>query len=320
MTWLRVIDLLKLPTVNSIHDLSMLTGLSSGLLFKLSNVSEYYYKTVIIPKKNGGTRSLACPSKAMKAVQAWILRNILDEVPIHPAATAFVKGANLVNNVEPHLNHKFFLCCDMENFFGSIREDAIYRIFHSLGYIPEIARLFTNICCYNGRLPQGGVTSPALSNLVCIRLDERLAKYSGARHVNYTRYADDLTFSSNKPETLVPIKSTVKWVLSEYNLRLNDSKTRFLGPRQCCRVTGLVISGSTYSIGRKQKRILRSKIYNLQTGKLDETEYQAHRNHINGWMSFLKDVDVTGYKQLSAYWTKLRQLSESKEAAPTGSL
>lgn len=253
----------------------------------------------------------------MKAVQAWILRNVLDKIPIHPTATAFVKGTNIGNNVEPHLNHKFFLCCDIEDFFGYITENSIYRVFHSLGYRPEIARLFTNICCYKGALPQGGVTSPALSNLVCIRLDERLAKFSGARQVNYTRYADDLTFSSNKPEILVGIKPTVNRILNDYDFKMNDSKTRFLGPRQCCRVTGLVISGSTYGIGRKQKRILRSKIYNLQTGKVDESEYHLHMNHINGWMSFLKDVDVTGYEQLSTYWAKLRYLSESEEAAPT---
>lgn len=300
--------MLNLPKVNSIHDLSYQTGLSGGLIYKLSNISDKYYRIVKIPKKSGGQRKLACPSREMKAIQAWILRYILDKIPVHPSATAFRLETNLSANVVPHINRPYFLCCDLVDFFGSLSKDAVYKVFRSLGYKPEISHTFSNICCFRDSLPQGGVTSPALSNLICLRLDGRIASYCGRRNIKYTRYADDMTFSAVEPKSLVRIKPTIEKIVGDYGLKLNESKTRFLGPRQCRRITGLVISGDTYGIGKKQKRILRARIYNFEHRQhMNEDEYNFHLNHLKGWMSFLKDVDRIGYEQLTNYWERLKK-------------
>jgi RNA-directed DNA polymerase len=306
LVWLRTIDLLSLPRIDSIDDLSHQIGLSNGLLYKMARVPDSFYRSVTILKKNGGIRVLACPSAKIKAVQAWILRNILDNLSIHPSAKAYVKGGKLTDNVTPHLGRKFFLCLDLVDFFGSIKYHSVYQIFCSLGYAQEVSSLLANICCYRGSLPQGGVTSPALSNLACIRLDKRLSGFSGARRITYTRYADDLTFSADDPDLLVSIQPTIKQIVSENQFRLNEAKTRFLGPRQCHKITGLVINGNTCGVGRKQKRVLRAKIHRLETKQLDDDERETLRNHVNGWMSFLRDVDIDGYKQLSDYWCELR--------------
>lgn len=203
MGGLQTTDLLGIPRINNLQDFAFQTKISKALLFRLARVSEIYYVEVTIPKKSGGTRRLACPSKRMKAVQAWILRNILDHIEIHPAAKAFKKKFNVCDNIKPHLENRFFLCLDIENFFGNILYDSVYYIFTSLGYNNQVAYLLANICTYLGALPQGGVTSPALSNISCINLDKRLSNFAGARNVQYSRYADDSAPRRRRNATLV---------------------------------------------------------------------------------------------------------------------
>jgi len=107
--------------------------LSPGLLYKLSVANEHFYRRFALPKKSGGSRTILCPSRQMKAVQAWILRNILDKAEVHPAATAFCRGANTLRNASPHRHNRYFLCLDIEDFFPSIPYSKCTRYFEALG-------------------------------------------------------------------------------------------------------------------------------------------------------------------------------------------
>lgn len=244
----------NLPVIDDLQTLADYTHLSKGFLYKISIISDRYYKEFQIPKKSGGFRTIACPSRPIKAVQAWILRNILDTVHVTESATGFRTGKNLLFNVEPHKNNRYILCLDIDDFFPSVQYPKVYNVFRTLGYNPHISHVFTSICTYNGTLPQGGVTSPALSNIVCIRLDRRIVGYTGKRNITFTRYADDMTFSCMSQGRLVGAKRTVEKIVTEEGFRLNPEKTRFIGPRRQRKITGLVIGDDTVGVGRKRKK------------------------------------------------------------------
>lgn len=312
---LQPTDLMGLPTITNLDDLSFCTRVSKNLLWKLARASGSFYVEVTIPKKNGGTRQLACPSKKMKALQAWILRNILEKVKIHSSATAFIKGTNIMTNILPHKNNNFVLCTDLKNFFNTIPYYIVYDIFNTLGYNQKTSYVLANICCYKGNLPQGGVTSPALSNIACINLDRRLSRLSGFRNIVYSRYADDMSFSANNPEKLIKSYMVINQIIQEEGFTINPQKTRLLCPGNRRLITGLIINDSKkVTIGREKVKIVRSAIYNLETSNLNIKDFTQLSNRINGWMSFLKSVDEESFNKLFAYREMLKC---RKEAAPS---
>ncbi len=294
-----------LPVITGLQSLSDQTSLSRRLLYKLSVVSDMFYHRFEKSKKSGGQRIIMNPSKEMKAVQAWILRNILDGVQLHPATTGFRIGHNIANNVTPHVHNRYFLSMDIEDFFPSIPYAKVHSVFKSLGYNSHVAHILTALCTCDGKLPQGGVTSPALSNIVCMKLDRRISGFVGRRNIAYTRYADDFTFSCMIPNLLISIKPTIRHILEDEGFRLNDRKTRLKGPRVRCKVTGLVVSNGQMGVGRKQKRELRAAIHHLMMISDDDDWLSCLKMHVDGWMAFLNAVDKTGLKQLRDYATAL---------------
>ncbi|EOP35269.1 hypothetical protein IKI_05799 [Bacillus toyonensis] len=305
---------LGIPTINNQKDLANHLNLSEYTLYKIINYSDKYYKEINIPKKNEGIRKLACPSKNLKAIQAWILRNILDPLSTNPSATAFKKETNITSNVERHLDNQFFLCLDINNFFGSIPQKNINNFFKTLGYNKHVSLMLTKICTYKGFLPQGGVTSPALSNLINIKLDKRISGYCSKRNIVYSRYADDFTFSSNNPNKLIQSIKTIQKIINDENYELNNKKTRIIRPGNSKKITGLIITDNKkISIGRKQKRILRATMYTLYNNDaLTQKEKIEMENHINGWIAYLKGIDYNSHKQLLKWKKKFSHERDQK--------
>lgn len=298
--------IMGIPPIESIKDMSELINLSERFIYHLNTSINYFYKEVKVKRKNKKIRILACPSKRLKAVQAWILRNILDKISVEHAAVAYVKGKNLLDNLEVHKSNKFIICLDIENFFGAISQMWVYSLFRSLGYNKNISYIFANLCTYKGSLPQGGVTSPSLSNILCKRLDRRILGYTGARNIAYSRYADDITLSGNNPNILLKSVEFVKSIIEDEGFNLNMDKYRVIRPGHCRKITGLIISDDNIcvGIGRRKKKELRAKIHNLKSGKLSEQEAKKMELHIKGWLSFLEAIDQTGYEQIKKYWDK----------------
>lgn len=299
------LSMFGLPEVRDLDSLATEVSLSPGFLHKLSVANYRFYHRFEIPKKSGEPRSILNPSRDMKAVQAWILRNVLDRVKVHPAATGFRRGHNVARNAAPHAHNRYLLCLDIEDFFPSISYGKVYSIFRALGYGPHIAHILSHLCTCDDKLPQGAVTSPALSNIVCMRLDHRITAFVGRRNVAYTRYADDLTFSSMSPNRLSGVKPTIRHILEDEGFTLNNAKTRRMGPRQARRVTGLILSQGRAGVGRKRKRKLRAAIHRVIMGVLDSDEQQRLQAHVQGWLAFVKSVDATGYTQLTSHASAL---------------
>lgn len=308
---------LGIPTINNQKDLANHLNLSEYTLHKIIKCTDKYYKEIRIPKKNGGTRRLACPSKKLKAVQAWILRNILDHLSVNPSATAFKKRTNITSNIERHTDNQFFLCLDIDNFFESIPQKNINNFFKALGYNKHVSFILAKICTYKGFLPQGGVTSPALSNLINIKLDKRISGYCSKRNIVYSRYADDFTFSSNNPNKLIQSIKILKKIINEENYQLNNNKTRIIRPGNAKKITGLLITDEgKISIGRKQRKTLRATIYNsLNNDNLTIQEKIDIENHINGWLSFLKGIDYNSYQQLLKWKEEFEKKAKTNKIA-----
>lgn len=300
--------LLGLPQINTLYEFSDAINLTEQTLYHLSFKSEKFYKLVLKKKKNGTCRELACPSKELKAVQAWILRNILDSIPVNNSATGFRKNQGILENVKRHDGNTHFLCIDLENFFPSIPRKHVYNLFRSLGYNQHISLFFTNICTYNNGLPQGGVTSPSLSNLLNIRLDRRISGYASKKNLIYTRYADDITLSSRNPDKLASAYKVLKQIIQDEGYKINTLKTRFLRPGSKREITGLIYSEEQrIGVGRRLKRSLRGKIFDLEIRVFNEEEYVRKLAHINGWLAFLKGTDPVGYNQLINFWDKVKR-------------
>jgi retron-type reverse transcriptase len=149
--------------------------------------SQFTYTRFEIPKRTGGTRTIVAPSDALKALQRRILKRLLNPLPVHPAATGFVRGRSIVHNARPHAGRGAVMNLDLRDFFHSIQRERVYFAFRALGWGREASSILANVCTHEGRLPQGAPTSPALSNVVCRRLDTRLSALAAKFGGQYTR-------------------------------------------------------------------------------------------------------------------------------------
>jgi len=288
------------PILETVKDLSAASHLSPGLLFKLSTRNNLYYRVFSIPKSSGDSRTIAEPARPMKAVQSWILTNILRELHLPPQVTGFRHDCNILKNARSHERNKYLLSLDIEDFFPSIKYSFVYTVFRSLGYNKHICHVLTSLCTFNGSLPQGGVTSPALSNLVCIRMDRRISGYCGARNIAYTRYADDMTFSSMNANRLVGLYTSVQTIVESEGFKLNNAKTRYMGPKRRQKVTGLVIGDGKAGIGRQAERKIRAEVY-ITCTKPNSGDEERVIKRLRGYLCFVKSVDSERYNRLASY-------------------
>lgn len=300
---------LGLPDMEHYEDLARAVGLPLPTVQRMLATPEY--RSVRLPKPQGGYRTIDIPSDAFKAVQAWILRAILSPVALDPSATAFRPGYSLLNNVSPHLYQPFVCSLDVVDFFGHIRVGRVIQLFESLGYSRTISHALASLCCFRHHIPQGAVTSPAISNLICRRLDQDIRQFAVLRNVMYTRYADDITLSARSPSALFRTLGFVKSVLTREGFKIHPLKTKVMRPGQKHSITGLVITDTNdITIGRDQYRLLRSAIDRLAKGQ-ELSGFQHGKASILGWLRYLHSVDRKSFEKLKRYWEeRLGSLTE----------
>jgi retron-type reverse transcriptase len=296
----------ELPVVESLHDLTTHTHLSPGLLYRLSRFPEKNYKTYELKKKSGGSRVISQPSREMKALQGWVLRSILDKLKASPASKGFETGTSTVDNARPHAECTALLALDIDDFFTSIKASWVHTIFRLAGYTSATASLLTDICTLRGSLPQGAPTSPKLANLACWKMDRRLMGFAGRRGIMYTRYADDMTFSSFSYRQLVRSKWVIEAIIGSEAFTINRKKTRLLGPSRCRSVTGLVLHDGEVGIGRRKYRHLRARIHKVCSEKKSKASDEEILS-LNGLLAYVYGVDPTRAWMLHTYVNSLRR-------------
>jgi RNA-directed DNA polymerase len=248
---------------------------------KISTIS--HYVRFKITKKTGGERLISAPMPRMKAAQHWILDQILEKVAQHPAAHGFRRGRSIVTNAQPHVGADVVINMDLQDFFPSISYKRVKGVFQALGYAEAIATIFALICTEptveaveldgqryfiatsDRHLPQGAPTSPAITNLLCRRLDKRLHNLAAQQGFIYTRYADDLTFST-KGEAVRNVCNMLKQtqrIVNHEGFTVHPDKTRVLRSSQQQEVTGVVVN-EKLNVDRATLKKFRATLHHIE--------------------------------------------------------
>jgi RNA-directed DNA polymerase len=255
-------------------------GLTSEFIKNLASTASYEYKKYTVKKKSGGEREIFHPSRKLKAAQIWLLRNLLEQLPVHESSTAYRVGISIYDNASRHAKSRYLLRIDLEKFFPSIKSSDFLAYVDSnpenfQGWTKIDKTIVTCLMFREGELTIGAPTSPALSNVLCFQLDVSLSKLAHNRGLVYTRYADDLFFSSSKPNVLSPVLDEVQTIIDEISipagLRINQTKTRHSSKKGRRQVTGIVLgSDGKPHIPRAYKRVIRSMIHKFDLLREDQ--------------------------------------------------
>ena len=263
------------------------------------------YNTLEIPKKNGDTRTICVPNKNLKKVQKKLynkLSTYYDEIKTQNNFTSkishgFEKNRSIVTNAEVHKNKRYVVNLDLLVFFPSINFGRVRSYFIKNNYFEindDIATILAQLTCYKGTLPQGASTSPLIANMICNIMDIRILKIAKKYRLDYTRYADDLTFSTNNKYFLNDYDKfleDIKNIIHRSGFELNSKKTRLLFSNSRQEVTGLVVN----------KKISVPKEY------YKNTRAMAHSLYKNGY--FLIDDEVGTIEQLEGRFSFINQIN-----------
>ncbi|QDT23080.1 reverse transcriptase family protein [Gimesia chilikensis] len=249
----------QVPVIFEFEHLTKLLGLKRNVLAKIVNSPEHFHRKFSIRKRSGGKRIIVSPYPSLLYCQKWIYVNLLLKQKVHTAAHGFVPGKSIFSNAKLHLSKRSMLKMDLKNFFPSIPMSWVINFFHDLGYAKNVSSYLASLCCYEHRLSQGAATSPYLSNLLLKNLDDRLSSISNSYRLQYSRYADDITFSGDYiPSKLIKI---IEEIVDDYGLAINQKKTRLHTKPGQRIVTGLSVVGEELTIPRKMKRDLRQEVH-----------------------------------------------------------
>ncbi len=270
----------KIAEIDSLDDLAPLLSTSRDELERILK-----YKTTLIAhaemhKPNGDVRKL---TRVVDDEYRNILRRLGQSLGSwymlrRPKSVhGFVKGYSIITNAQQHTQKKVVVNVDVKNFFESINKEQIKKQFETLGFKPQVSEYLAEITTVDDVLATGFSTSPVLSNFICLVMDEDFEKLCEEKDVTYTRYADDITFSSN---SYLPKKRNIAKKLNEFGFEINENKYRVYrkgGPQY---VTGLTVVDSHPRLSKKFKRQMRMDAYYMK--KYDTTGHLIRQSgHAN---------------------------------------
>ncbi|HCU0428652.1 retron St85 family RNA-directed DNA polymerase [Serratia sp. PGPR-27] len=242
------------------------------------------YKQFTIDKRNGEPRLIAQPAKQVKALQVSVLSELKRYIPIHECAYAYQSGRNIKANALLHAKNSYLLKMDFKNFFLSIKPEVFLNVLskHGIAVSEDDALSIANLFFWKLRrnsplrLSIGAPSSPFISNATMYFFDSYLSAECKKIDVDYSRYADDLTFSTKTKGILKDIPLLVKKALEMNDLKtikINNSKTVFSSKKFNRHVTGITLNNNgDISLGRNKKRFLSSRIHYYSLGLLNNDD------------------------------------------------
>lgn len=279
------------------------------------------YRTFEIPKRTGGMRLISAPNGLTRDLQEKLAPVLAAAYEAHPSAHGFLKARSVVSNAKEHLGQRLVLNIDLEDFFPTINFGRVRGLFMSRPFHmgPGAAAVMAQIVTHRNGLPQGAPTSPVLSNFIAATLDRRLTRLAKENRLRYTRYADDITFSTNQPVfppaialtdgatgKIVPAE-TLERAIQAAGFAINRKKVRLQTRHQRQTVTGLVVNTKT-NVQRDRIRKIRAMVhawekfglpsaahehfskYRAATAQPPADAARAFRNIVYGELSFVKMV------------------------------
>ena len=309
---LKYAEKTKVPFIMNTYHLSNILGIKWKNLKNIINNSEKLYYNFNISKKSGGKRTISMPNKELLIVQKKIQEEILDNVTIHDNAYGFVKNKSIVDNAKKHLNKEMILNIDLKDFFPSIHKGRVFYIFKNIcNYDNDTSYCLTKLTTYKNSIPQGAPTSPVISNIVAFMLDVRISKITDKFNINYTRYADDITFSGNKESINKSLLKIVSNIIEECGFHINEKKTRFASYAGRQEVTGLIVNNKEISIPNNYIKKIRQELYYVKKyglkGHREKVGFKNkyYKDHLLGKILFVNQIDSRkGEKLLKEYIRK----------------
>jgi hypothetical protein len=336
--------------LHTVGDLKDLLGLSTATLAWFADTKRLertvtderlrHYRYQWVPKRNGGIRLIEQPKPVLKHFQRVLLREIVEPVPVHPAVHGFHRGRSALTHANGHVQKKVVIRLDLEDFFASVRAGRVYGTFRRCGYPEPVAHVLTALVTNavparvwaaavppesaelrpafrrlgshlaHPHLPQGAPTSPALANLAAFGLDRRLAGLAAAAGLTYSRYADDLAFSSADPRSTRAtnrLVDTVAGIAGEEGFRVNPWKTSVqrAGRRQW--LAGVVVNERA-NVERRQYDLLKATLHNAaRHGPVGQnrTNHPAFRDHLRGRIAWVDHLNPARGERLLATFARI---------------
>ncbi len=261
-----------------------------------------HYVTFAISKRSGGQRQIHAPKRRLKAVQRNLHEQLVSRLPVSPFAHGFCKGRSVATNAAPHVGKSVVIKLDIADCFPTIHVGRVRGLLIGYGYSYPVAQTLAVMMTEPPRQPvevdgqlyhvpvgprvcvQGAPTSPGLCNAILRRLDYRLAGLARKYGFEYTRYADDLSFSGHALADIKPIVTIAARIAREEGLPLNRDKTRVLRAGQRQVVTGVVVN-ETAGLSRQERRRLRAALHQRrQAGTPD----LAKDRQLQGKLAYLR--------------------------------
>ncbi len=322
---------LGLPVLSTPAELATALGISvprlRWLAFHSEAATRVHYVTFTVPKKSGGVRQLSAPQRSLRLAQEWILREILSKLPVHEAAHGFAAGRSTVSNAAPHVRQEMVINADLCDFFPSISFVRVKGAFAACGYSPAVATILALLCTEAPRrpvtfagktyhvavgprgLPQGACTSPALSNRICRKLDQRLAGIATKLGWNYTRYADDLSFSASGEagQKSGYLLARLRHITEEEGFAVNEKKTRIQRRNTRQSVTGVVVNERAAAPRTLVKR-LRAILHQAAKTSLAAQNKTGRPNfaaYVQGQIAYVSMINPKQGARLKQAWLEL---------------
>jgi len=331
-----------LASVLTLNHLAWNTGASYRYLRRIVQRSHDPYTDIIIRRRDGRKmRAISSPEPVLMEVQRWILHNILENIPSDPASFAYARGSSIKECANRHRGAKWLIKLDIRNFFESIDEARVYSVFRDARYQPlpafELARVCTRYSMhakhvdaelfrsktqyqairpynrqYMGFLPQGAPASGALANLVARSLDSRLNRLAAKHRLVYTRYADDMTFSSGddfERGRAFHILRIAESAIRNERFVVHDAKTRIVPPGARKIVLGLLVDGEAPRINAATRSRIIHHIRGVE--KFGLSQHVTHMDfssigglvrHVSGLISFAADIEPTWADGMRDRW------------------
>ena len=302
------------PDIATVKDLRELLHIRSakqlGYLLSANTQKGGPYTTFEIAKRSGGSRLICAPCGSLLWVQRRLNREILSKIQIDDAAHGFVRGRSTVTNAQPHVGASLILKFDLREFFPTIHQHRILGLFRAMGYhvghgrymtddrSRDIAPVLARLCVVThnrnqpGVLPQGAPTSPAISNLICRRLDQRLMGLAEKFGGQYTRYADDLTFSFSEDILVGKFRWWVDQICFREGFTVRQDKFRAIRASQQQNVTGIVVN-QRMNVSRRERRKFRAILHQCRLNGVEEQakKHPGIQGYMRGFAAYINMVD-----------------------------
>ena len=259
------------------------------------------YQVYPIPKRTHGHRVIAHPARPLKRCQRALNPLLAELLPVHDAAYAYRIGRGIRDNAKRHQKSRYLLKLDFVDFFNSITPELFFTVLEQMQIeLPDIdKKMLTQLLFWSPSktddskliLSVGAPSSPLISNFMMVQFDQAMDTLCVAKAVQYTRYADDIFFSTSSKNQLFDLPEQIATLLDELygkSITINEMKTAFSSKRHNRHVTGVTLTNDDQlSLGRKRKRVISSLVHRFSLGILDDDDI----SHLKGLLSFARSIE-----------------------------